>query len=141
MNKRILIKAVFDGLIQSLILAGLGTFSISVYSANLALEQYLLIGVICAIFSAVVYAVFTVKEFSNKKIIYFSLVGILCFVLSIVSILALYLTFSFNFVPLREINNADGILILFSIVCYILASIIFRICIFVLSIIKNTHQT
>lgn len=140
MKKRIFLKAVLDGLIQSLILVCLETFSISVYASNLSLEQHLLIGASSAVLSAVVYVVLTLKESNNKKLACFSLISILFFVLNMVSILAIRLTFRFNFMPLREVNNADGILILFIIGCYILVSIILRICVFVISIIKNIHR-
>lgn len=137
MNKRIFIIAVFDSFIQSLLLVCLGTFSISVYSSKLSLNQYLLIGVLSAILSAVVYVVVMLKESNNKKLVCFLLLGLLCFVLSMVLMLAILIIFKFNFIPLREVNNADGILILYTTGCYILVSFILRLCAFVISIIKN----
>lgn len=137
MNKRFFIIAVLDSFIQSLILVCLGTFSISVDSSNLSLNQYLLIGVLSAILSAVVYVVVMLKESNNKKLVCFLLLGLLCFILSMVLTLAILIIFKFNFIPLREVNNADGILILYMTGSYILVSFILRLCAFVISIIKN----
>lgn len=141
MNKRILIKAVFDGLIQSLILVCLGIFSISEYASNLSLEQYLSVGALSAIFTSVVYIVLIPKEPNNKIFMYFSLLCIFCFVLSMVSVLAILLTLRLDLSSLRKVNNADGILILFITGGYLLASTILRVGVFVATIIKNSKKT
>ncbi|MBR4058022.1 MAG: hypothetical protein IKK00_07855 [Oscillospiraceae bacterium] len=140
MNKRIVLKAALDGLIQSLILVCLGTFSVSVYASNLSLEKHLLIGASSAALSAFVYVALTLKESDNKKLTRFSLNSLLFFILSTVVIFAIRLTFRFGFMPLREVNHADGILLLFVIGCYILASIVLKICVYIISVIKNIHR-
>ena len=139
MNKRTFIKAIFDGFIQSLFSVCIGTFSVSVYSSNLSLKQYMLIGVLGAILSTFVYVVLMLKESSNKKLVCFSLLGLFCFVLSMIFMLAILIIFKFNFVPMREVNNADGIFILFAIGCYFLVSFILRICTLAILIIKNRN--
>jgi len=140
MNKKIFIKAALDGLIQNLILVCSGTFLFSVYAVSLSVRQYLLAGLFGAILSAVVYVLLIPKESNNKVIICFSLIGMLFFVLSIVTMLVIRLTFTFDILPLREVNNADGILFLFAAGFFVLASITLRVCIFVVLIVRNKYR-
>lgn len=140
MNKKHFLKAVLDGFIQSLVLVCLGVFVISTYTSNLSLRQHILIGILGAILSSIVYFVLTMKESNNKAIMCYSLLSIIFFALCIIIILAFRLTFTFDFGFLRETNNSDGILLLFAIGSFILASIMLRLCIFASLVIKNIHQ-
>ena len=139
MNKKLFKKAALDGLIQSLILFCLETFLVSKYFSNVSLKRFLLVGLFSAVLSTVVFVMFTIKESTNKAIMFFWIISTLCFILCDVVMLALRLTFKLDFLPLREVNNANGILIVFAIGCFMLSTIILRVCAFIVLIIKNQH--
>lgn len=141
MRKNFIIKAALDGLIQSLILFFSGIFLFSIYASNLSLQGYLLIGLLGAIFSTIVYIAHILKESNIKVIAFTSLTSKLFFFLFMAIMLGMHLIFRFNFLPLREINDADGILFLFTSGCFILASIIIRTCIFVVLIVMHKSKT
>ena len=140
MSKKIILKSIFDGLAQSLILIGLGVICVSDYSSALSLKQLLILGVLCTIPSTAIYAVFALKETKNNKLVYFSLTDAFCFALCIMVLLIIGITFNFEFLNLQETNNANGIMLLFTQVCYILVSFVLRIFCFVLLIV-TTHRT
>ena len=124
MNKKVFFRAILDGVFQSLILTCLVMFTISEYTSILSLEQILLIAASCAVLSSVHYTILALKESTKKKLVYFSLTSFLGFFLSMVITVIFRISVRLNVWPLREVNNADGILILFAIGCYILTSII-----------------
>jgi hypothetical protein len=136
-NKRIIIKSIFDSLSQSLIFACLGVLGI--YDL-LSLNEYMMIGVLGAILSSSIYIVLALQETENKNFVCFTLIGIPMFALFTVLLLAIRITFKFDFLPSPEVNNANGIIILFTQGCYIITSFILRTCCFVILIIKNIRK-
>lgn len=138
--KKYFLKALLDGFISSLVLDCLDIFLLSVYASSLSLKQYLLLGVLGAMISSAIYFVFILKESSNKNILRFSLMSIFSFILCMAIMLGIHLTFSIDFLPLREVNNGDGIMLLFTIGSFILSSIVIRFYIFSTLIIKNLQQ-
>ena len=138
MNKRIIIKSIFDSLSQSLIFGCLGVLGI--YDP-LSLNEYMMIGVLGAILSSSIYIVLALQETENKNFVCFTLIGIPVFALFTVLLLAIRITFKFDFLPPPpEVNNANGIIILFTQGCYIITSFILRTCCFVILIIKNIQK-
>ena len=143
MTKKILTKAFFDGLTQFFILFCLGDFVFSVFSENWSLEHFILLALLGAILSAFMCVIFTHKILSNSAIVCFSLTSILCFLLCVASMLAIRILFkvqSVQIFPMRDINDADGILFLFSTGYMILFSIILKVCIFIILIIRNAFH-
>lgn len=140
MNKKIYWKATIDGLFGSLILQFLNTFCISVFSTGYSFEQFFLVTIFGALLSTSIYCIFLLKEYENKKVRYFTALGFLFFIIGRVIFLFLDLTVKWEILPLRETNSADGLLIIFMAVCFILTSILLRACVFILLMIRNKRR-
>lgn len=140
MNKKIIFKAILDGFISSFVLNCLGIFLVSIYASNLSLEQCLLIGFLTAMLFTTVFAMLMLKESSNKAIMCYSLISIVSFAFFVAIMMVFQLTFKFDFMIIRETNNADGILLIFTIVCFVLSSVLLRACAFILLIIRNAKK-
>ena len=134
---RLLFKAMLDGLCQYLIMFCIGVLSISAYASDFAIEQELVIAVICAVISAFIYYVLSFKETGKKALAFFSLISTGAFVLFIALAFIAQISFGFVFLSLRETNNADGLLILIVTGCYLLSSTILKVCVCVARIIKQ----
>lgn len=100
-----------------------------------------MIGVLGAILSTSIYIVLALKEIKNKNFVCFTLIGVLWLVLCMMFLLTIRTIFNFDFLSLHEMNNANGIMILFSQGFYILVSFVLRTCCFVMLIIKHIQQT
>ena len=138
--KKYVIKAMLDGFMQELILFLLTNFNLSKYTSNFTLKNILVLTVLCSVLSSVIYSIFIKKVNSIKKKISFSIISQLSFVVFALIILALRVTVSLNILPLREINNADGLLILLSTVFYIFISFIFKLFILIILCIKQRKK-
>ena len=135
MNKRSFVKAILDGTIQGLILFCLLLLDLSKYTLNWSIKQYLTVALCGAIFSSCVYFFLIFKESNLKGGIFFFIISVVSFAIVMLILLILYL--NVNFFSLRELNNADGILLLLNIGCFILSSFILRIGIFATWIINK----
>lgn len=132
MNKKRILNAFIDGIIQSFLVFFAGVFPVLLNVPSLSLTQYLLLGALTGLFSAVVFFILAQKESNKRRIIQFSLFCVLWFVLCTVILLIIWSSLPVGCLPLRELNNADGLLILFTQGSYILSSLILRLCIFLI---------
>lgn len=137
MNKK-LIPAILDGLISSVVLQVLSGFVISIYTQNLSFYQCLFLSAICSMVCATIYVFYVSKELNNKGIVILSLINILCFAFSTIAIIICYFVFpNLKFFPLREENNGDAVLLMFSIGTFMVFSICIRLIIIIVCTIKN----
>ena len=137
MKRICLLKSVLDGIIQFIFLIGLSTFTTSEYTQFYSLKHFMLISILGAILLTVVYLVFMIKETNNRMIVWFSLSSFCSFCLCITILFVARLTFTIDNFYMRQINNADGILIIFTLACFFLTLVVLRLCVFVMLIIKN----
>ena len=151
MSDKIFLKAAPDGIVQSLILFLSAEYTMSVYSSNQSvIYQLFFISGLCAILSATIYFLFLMKETCNKRIAFFSLSSILWFILTVVVILIILIAvptilqnqFPISVFPLREeVNNADGIWMMFVTGAFILFSFVLKLILFLTFIIRNMYKT
>lgn len=141
MKKKNLIKALLDGLVQSVSLICLLDLFLSVYTSNFSLIQYTLYTIISAIICSIVYFILVLKEVNNKIIIGISLGSVLSFVVLSGIFLVSRLAFTASLFPLREINNADGILVLLTSVCFLIYVAVLKLSIFIFFLVKNNNKT
>ncbi len=143
MSKK-LIPAILDGVVCSITLQILSEFVISIYSKNLSLYQCLLLSTISSMVCAIIYVSSVFKETKNKTLVILSLISVLSFVLFTIAIIVCYLIFpNYNYFPLREENNGDAILLMFSMGAFILFSIFTRLVVLIVCTIRNkkTNKT
>ena len=81
------------------------------------------------------------KEGSNKKIVFFFLGSLCSFLISVLLLFAVYLFVQINFSFMRELNNADGIVILFTTGCFTLSSFLLRLCTLSGLVVKNIYMS
>ncbi|MBO5230977.1 MAG: hypothetical protein J6B52_06135 [Clostridia bacterium] len=140
MSKK-LIPAILDGVVCSITLQILSEFVISIYSKNLSLYQCLLLSTIISMVCAIIYVSSVSKEAKNKTLVVLSLISVLSFVLFTIAIIVCCLIFpNYNYFPLREENNGDAILLMFSMGAFILFSIFTRLVVLIVCIIKNNTR-
>ena len=137
MKKALFVRAALDGVVQSIVFAFYGAFLISVYATGISLGYRMLIGVVAAIGSAGICVLLMQKAISKKEIVAFAVGSTLCFILGVAIALAIRLTFSLELLPLRVTNNADGLVLLFGIGCFIAASLVLRACIFAVLLVSK----
>lgn len=136
MKNRIVLRAAIDGIFQGFLLFILGEFLISIYAQKFSLEKQLLLCGILAISSAIVYYFLLFRSFYNK-VIKFSLYSIVWFCISVFLMFINYLTVSFHILPIRQLNEGDGIILIITDVAFILLSIFSKLTVFLISLIKS----
>lgn len=137
MNKKMILKAILDGFVESLTLICLGLFLVSTYALNLTLNHGLWLGFLGAVICVVVFALLIRKETSNKVIILYFLINIFSFILCYAIMMSIRMVSEFEIFSLRDVNNGDGILLLFVNGCFVLSSLVLRVCVLVVLAIKN----
>ena len=125
MNKKYMIKAVLDGLIQGFTLYCLVMILLSLPVSYSSFISCLLAGGILGIISASIYFILVRKE-SRKNIIKFSIISIIFFILFNIIALVIRMQFHLNILPLRELGNGDGILILFICAFFLIPNFVLR---------------
>ena len=141
MKKNIMLKSAFDGIIQTFGLMFLSVFVTSELAKNVSLKQLLHISSLGAALLSNYYLLVLLREVSNKTIIWFSLGSICSLSLCIAILFAVQLTCPIDIFSMRKLNDADGIVILFTTGCFVLSSALLRLCVFIALLIKNMYQS
>lgn len=137
MKNSIFLKSVISGMSQGIIFYVLNEFFISICAQELLLNCQLMICGVGAIALALIYFLFICMESDNKKIIKFALLDTLWSIFSLIVVFVIYQMFSFHLFPIRQINEADGILLLVTNIVSILLPLILKSIIFLIVITKN----
>ena len=138
MNKKVFLKASIDGLTQGIASACLGQFLISTYTFDFTLTQCMVFGTVLAIICGSLYLGLVINERQNKSILLFSLVSILIFIGTFLCVTIFQVSCSYSPISLREVNNADGVLLLVSMLFTFALSFVLKLSIFFLMLIKNS---
>lgn len=140
MSKKVVLKSVLDGIIQGVGLALLTSYIVSVYAQDQSVTQYMVIGVLGGVLSAVVYFLFLIRESSNKVVIIFTISSTICCILT-VAVVFLIQFIPGDLFPRRELTNADGIAILLANGSYAFLSVFLKFIFFLTFIIKNIGRS
>lgn len=135
LNNKTCIKAVGNGLVQNLFYVCMELFFFSTFTSSLSIKNWIILGIISAFFNAFVCFALTATETQNKTLALFLLISVSSFVVWFI-ILSLIINTFFN-IPIRIIDNGDGILFLLSFGCHFLESAILNGCVFVVLFIRN----
>lgn len=132
------LKAAFDGAIQGITVCLLNIFIPSIYAETLTFDQLLTIGGLCAIPVVISYFLFLFKIYSNAQLVTFTLFSALCSIISTLVLTVIHQLLPVTFFALqKEVNEAHGIVMIFSTGVFVLLSAIFRLVIFVVFLIRN----
>ena len=133
MRRKRILRAVLDGVANWLLLTGVTICSLAEKTTWIPLAWMTVLSALAAALSSVCYWLLLKKEDGRKARLCFTLESILSFFVCA----ALYLIclisktwFPFQRIPLRETNAADGIVLLFLWRCFLLISVIAKICVF-----------
>ena len=126
------IRAALNGLINALLLDLALDFSLSIYTENMALEWNFVISAVCAVIGVLAFLMLLPTAQRFTKIIAFITLSIISFLLSFLLFFCLPSPF-----PLRPTNNADGLLIIFLVLNYIIISVLVVIIVIIKNVISN----
>lgn len=142
-NKKIVLTSVLDGFFQFFILQLLSGLVLSKYVADISFDVALVFSVIAGILATVTYFVFLFKERTNSTIILFSVGSCFTFILLEIILMIIKISFSgtWTHFPMREVGNADGILLIFTTVFLISTAFIIKLCMFVVFLLKNIYKS
>lgn len=138
MKRQVILRGFWDGFIGSSILNCSISFLFVMSSVN---TFPLLIGLLGAGISSVIYFFLMRRNSTNKEMIYSSLISVFCFVVFIVITLAVHISIPFNILALREGNNADAIILLLMIGSFIITSALMKLLILIMLGIKGDRGT
>ena len=132
MRRRRILYAATDGAANWLLLAGVTICALAEKTAWISLAWMIALSAAAAVISTVWYGrlLMRIKNDGRKAMLCFTLESILSFLVCVVIDFALKMQVSFPWISLRETNAADGIVIFFLWGCFILISVVAKICVF-----------
>lgn len=134
--KNKLLSLSFDGMFQGIFLGILSKLSVSSYITS-SLVGFFVIDLVFAIVFAIVFYSILHKQTSNKSIILSSAISFSCFLLTVITLFVIQIFYPLEIFMPREVNNADGITLLFAIGAFIGLTMLLRLLVFGIVLIKN----
>ena len=134
--KKVFLKGLLDGAVSGLIMYCIGTILFIPYNINIS---PMLIGLLGAICSAVVY-VFLVRDVTtNSQLLCCTIFGILSFPIVFVTILMINVTIPLNLFLSHnsDSNNANSIMLLIIYGCYVIGMLCLKICSLIIFVARN----
>ena len=135
--KRNILKAIPYGFIKSIVITVLLELYLSSFASNFSLLQELIFPVLAAIPLVAVYFFIIRKEKSIKSISLFFLLNLLSFVFGLATITILIILLPHSLIEFREVNNADGLMLILDLSYFIGISLIFELTVSVAIFLKN----
>ena len=124
--KRNILKAIPYGFIKSIVITVLLELYLSSLASNLSVLQELFFPVLAAIPFVVVYFFIIRKEKSIKSILLLFLLNLLTFISGLAVIAMLMILIPHSLIEFREVNNADGLMLVLDLSYFIGISLIFE---------------
>ncbi len=128
------------GFMQALIIAIFISFLVSKYVVVFLLKHMLIISIFVALMSAIFYSITIFRLHKKREKILFSLSSTFCSILFLIVLFVIHMEFPFAFFSISQLNDADGILLIFTVGCYIIASLLLKLCVFYTSIILHNKM-
>ena len=141
MNRVKSVKAILDGLLRSVMVEQLGGFLVSTYALGIPPKQCVVLGALCAIVATIVSLILMPKYCKSKVMLSFFVLSTLAFAASVILLFSFNLMCPLSIWPLRELNNADGVLLIFAIGSFLLLSFFLRASILLALVIKNLYKS
>lgn len=135
--KRNILKAIPYGFIKSIVITVLLELYLSSFASNLSVLQELFFPVLAAIPFVVVYFFIIRKEKSIKSISLLFLLNLLTFIFGLAVIAMLMILIPHSLIEFREVNNADGLMLVLDLSYFIGISLIFELTVSAAMFLKN----
>ncbi len=135
--KRNILKAIPYGFIKSIVITVLLELYLSSFASNLSVLQELFFPVLAAIPFVAVYFFIIRKQKSIKSISLLFLLNLLSFILGLAVIAMLMILIPHSLIEFREVNNADGVMLVLDLSYFIGISLIFELTVSAAIFLKN----
>ncbi len=135
--KRNVLKAIPYGFIKSIVITVLLELYLSSLASNLSVLQELFFPVLAAIPFVVVYFFIIRKEKSIKSILLLFLLNLLTFIFGLAVIAMLMILIPHSLIEFREVNNADGLMLVLDLSYFIGISLILELAVSAVVLLKN----
>lgn len=135
--KRNVLKAIPYGFIKGIVITILLQFYLSSFARNISVGLEFVLSALATILFAAVYFILERKEKSFKSISLFFLLNLLSFVFSLAVIILLMIIIRHSFFEIVETNNADGLMLILDLSCFIGISFVLEFGISAVIFLKN----
>ena len=136
--KKLIFKSIIDGVLNFVCYIILTWLTISVFVDTMASMQALLVvASVNGALMALLYFLFLRKERSVKRIVAFSAISIIVFVVLFSIWFVCSVTFGIEYPFARELGNGDGLLVMFTLGAYFVVNLLFRFVVFIALVIRR----
>ncbi len=135
--KRNVLKVIPYGFIKGIVITVLLELYLSSFARNISVGLEFGLSALAAILFAAVYFILERKEKSFKSISLFFLLNLLSFVFGLAAITLLIILLPHSLIEFREINNADGLMLILDLSCFIGISLILELAVSAVVLLKN----
>ncbi len=135
--KRNVLKVIPYGFIKGIVITVLLELYLSSFARNISVGLEFGLSALAAILFAAVYFILERKEKSFKSISLFFLLNLLSFVFGLAAITILIILLPHSLIEFREINNADGLMLILDLSCFIGISLILELAVSAVVLLKN----
>lgn len=135
--KRNVLKVIPYGFIKGIVITVLLELYLSSFARNISVGLEFGLSALAAILFAAVYFILERREKSFKSISLFFLLNLLSFVFGLAAITILIILLPHSLIEFREINNADGLMLILDLSCFIGISLILELAVSAVVLLKN----
>lgn len=135
--KRNILKVIPYGFIKSIVITVLLELYLSSFARNISVGLEFGLSALAAIPFAAVFFILERREKSFKSISLFFLLNLLSFVFGLATITILIILLPHSLIEFREVNNADGLMLMLDLSYFIGISVILELAVSVAVFLKN----
>ena len=135
--KRNVLKVIPYGFIKGIVITVLLELYLSSFARNISVGLEFGLSALAAILFAAVYFILERREKNFKSISLFFLLNLLSFVFGLAAITILIILLPHSLIEFREINNADGLMLILDLSCFIGISLILELAVSAVVLLKN----
>lgn len=135
--KRNVLKVMSYGFIKGIVITVLLELYLSSFARNISVGLEFGLSSLAAIPFAAVYFILERREKNFKSISLFFLLNLLLFVFGLAAITILIILLPHSLIEFREINNADGLMLILDLSCFIGISLILELAVSAVVLLKN----
>lgn len=135
--KRNVLKVIPYGFIKGIVITVLLELYLSSFARNISVGLEFGLSSLAAIPFAAVYFILERREKNFKSISLFFLLNLLLFVFGLAAITILIILLPHSLIEFREINNADGLMLILDLSCFIGISLILELAVSAVVLLKN----
>ena len=135
--KRNVLKVIPYGFIKGIVITVLLELYLSSFARNISVGLDFGLSALAAIPFAAVYFILERREKNFKSISLFFLLNLLSFVFGLAAITILIILLPHSLIEFREINNADGLMLILDLSCFIGISLILELAVSAVVLLKN----